>query len=613
MPDQSDYLYETDFYDPTDDLIGEDIRAMFNQSGEAAFAPEPEDEWLDTLIGSAVRARVALRDLPDDQLVGTLPLLRSITAQATARELAVTQELIRRRKPSKWDSGTEKATGITREAVEEVALALTLTRYAAQAQTQLAIDLRDKLPETFTQMTVGRLDPARVRVIAEAISLMDPEVARKIDRAIAGKAAGMTTGKLRDELRKLEIKCDPKSAEKRRERAERRANVRLYPDSDFTAALCGQSLPADLAAAAYARIAAIAAAWKSAGAAGPTGSLQAKVFLGLLLGTLEMIAPPQKGSRKDEGPEDDGPEGPGPEAGPGPRTSPAGGREPEDREPDFGPEPEDEDPDAGEPDFDEDRGDEGSAPWPTAAGTAGAATPGCATLPDHLNIAPGRLTLTAAWRTLAGIGSEPGQLTRIGPITPVQTQRLAAAAASDPATTWTVVVTDDDGQTIGVTTLRKKTTTAAPGMIGEVIVAISATIAGQYLRGEMENVVKNPKLDEVARAASKVRTQADECDHAMHVSGYRIPPATRRWVAIRDRTCFNPICRMPASRCDQDHTIPWHKGGRSCPCNLGAGCRTHHQMKQLPGWQLTQDRPGYFTIQTRAGLVYTKTPDPYPV
>jgi Domain of unknown function (DUF222) len=430
-----------------------------------------------------VRARAALAELPDDQLIGTLPVLRSITAQATARELAVTQELLRRRKPGKWSSGTEQATGITREAVEEVALALTLTRYSAQAQTQLAKDLRDKLPATFTQMTTGKLDPARVRVIAEATSLMDPDVARKIDREIAGQAPAMTTGKLRDELRKREITTDPKSADKRRERAESRASVRLYPDSDFTAA------------------------WKSAGATGPTGLLRAKVFLGLLLGTLEIIAPPDGGA---------GPAGPG-----------------------RGPEP-----DVGGP------GSDQRAPWPTAPGTAAAAAPGCAALPAGLNINPGRLTLTAAFRTLAGTGSEPGQLTRIGPVTPAQAQRLAAAAAADPTVSWTVLLTDDDGHAIGVAALRKTTTSTAPGMIGEVIIAISAKVAGQYLRGELENVVKNPKLDQVARAAARAPARNGECDHSMQVPGYRIPPTTRRWVAIRDRTCFSPICRMPASQPD---------------------------------------------------------------
>jgi hypothetical protein len=571
-------LYESDLYDPaTDELTDEDMRILFGQPGElaaGAAAPRPEDEWLDTLISSAVRAQQVLGNLADDELIKTLPVLRSITAQATARELAVTQELIRRRKPGKWDSGAEKASGITREAVQEVALALTLTQYAAQAQTQLATDLRDKLPETFAQMTAGNLDPARVKVIAEATSLTDTETARKIDAMIADQAAGITTGKLRAELRKLEVKVDPKSAEKRRERAERRACLRLYPDSDFTASLCGQCLPADLAAAAHARVCAIAAAWKAAGAKGPVGLLQAKVFLGLLLGTLDMIAPPGGGPS-------------GPEDGPGP-----GGWE---------------------PDLDDEPGDGESAPWPMAPGTAGAAAPGCAKLPSRLDVKPGRLNLTVAWRTLLGTGSEPGQLTRIGPITPAQARRLAEAAAKDPTVTWTVVVTDDDGHAIGVTTLRKKNSAAAPGMIGEVTVAIPARFAAEFVCGEMGSVVNDPKLAEVARAASNVRTPEGGCDHAMQVPGYRIPGSIRRWVTARDRTCFSPICRMPASRCDQDHTVPWHRGGRSCPCNLGAGCRVHHQMKQLPGWELTQQRPGYFILRTRAGLSYTKTPDPYPV
>ena len=601
MPGQVEYLYEEDFYE-ADELSAEDVQALFAQERDVPAdeftQADPDREWLDALVISALKARDSLRNLQDDELVGTLPILRSITAQATARELAVTQELIRRRKPAKWDTGTEEVTGIAREAVEEVALALTLTKYAAQSQAQLAMNLRDRLPATFAQMTAGKVDTARVRVIAEATSLMDPEVARKIDREIAGKAAEMTTGKLRDELRRLEIKADLKSAEKRRERAERRARVRLYPDSDFTAALNGESLPADLAAAAFARIAAIASAWKSAGVKEPVGLLQAKVFLGLLLGTLGVVPPPAGGEPPENGPES----GPGPEGGPGPETGP---------EPEGGPDSK----------FDTDGGDAEpaepeAAPWPAVPGTSAAGAPGCARLPGELVIKPGRLKLTAAWRTLAGTGPEPGYLSRLGPITPAQAARLAAAAALDPTATWTVVVTDDDGHAVAVTTLRSpNAATTKPGMIGEVTVSIPAALADKQVPEGSSDVVMAAKLAAVVRAAARVRRRdpGAECAHTDEAKGYRIPDTMRRWVSARDRTCYNPVCRQPASRCDQDHTLAYHKGGRTCPCNLGSACRAHHQLKQLPGWDLIQDKPGYFTLRTRAGLSYMKTPDPYPV
>jgi hypothetical protein len=594
----------------TEELEATEFAALRGRADGHDGSPDPDSDWASTVIATAadaVSSRIAAMD--DERLVSSLPLLRRLGSLANARELAVTRELIARRRPAKWDTGTEEVSGIPREATEEVALALTLTRYAAQTQTQLAKDVADRCPVTFAAHLSGDLDAARVKVIAEATSLLDEDVAWEIDKQIAGKAAGMTTGKLRAELRKLEIKASPDAAEERRERAERRARVRLYADSDFTATLCGESLPAELAAAAYARIAAIAAALKAAGAKGPAGLLQSKVYLGLLLGTLQHVPPPAP----DDGPADGGSAGDGPTGG---------------DEPDGEVHQDAEDREAAEVQQDSEVREE----WPKLPGSAAAAAAGCAGLPTWLTVKEQRLKLTVAWRTLAGTGPEPGELCWLGPITPAQSRALATAAATDPATGWTVVVTDDAGIATTVTTLagrkiaRTKFSTA-PGMIGEATIAIPASLArelqqagwapaddtdehlARLLSAVISAAVTATRAAEVRRAADRA---AGGCAHAMEVPGYRIPGRVRRWVNTRDRTCFNPICRQPAWRTDQDHTLAYDKGGRSCPCNLGPGCRADHQLKQLPGWKLTQTRPGHFTLTTRAGLSYTKTPDPYP-
>ncbi|MGH3399735.1 MAG: hypothetical protein ACRDPO_34135, partial [Streptosporangiaceae bacterium] len=77
-------------------------------------------------------------------------------------------------------------------------------------------------------------------------------------------------------------------------------------------------------------------------------------------------------------------------------------------------------------------------------------------------------------------------------------------------------------------------------------------------------------------------------------------------------TCRNPRCRQPAHHADLDHTTPYDQGGLTCECNLGGYCRTHHKIKQLPGWTLTQPTPGHFQLTTPAGRTYTTTPDAYP-
>ena len=102
------------------------------------------------------------------------------------------------------------------------------------------------------------------------------------------------------------------------------------------------------------------------------------------------------------------------------------------------------------------------------------------------------------------------------------------------------------------------------------------------------------------------------CAHTTATAAYRPTTKIRDHVTARDQTCRHPRCRQPARHADLDHTTPWHQGGRTCGCNLGGYCRTHHQIKQLPGWTLTQPRPGHFRLTTPAGRTYLTTPDPYP-
>ncbi|MGH3422990.1 MAG: HNH endonuclease signature motif containing protein, partial [Streptosporangiaceae bacterium] len=102
------------------------------------------------------------------------------------------------------------------------------------------------------------------------------------------------------------------------------------------------------------------------------------------------------------------------------------------------------------------------------------------------------------------------------------------------------------------------------------------------------------------------------CAHTTATPAYRPTSKIRDYVTARDRTCRNPRCRQPARHADLDHTTAWQKGGATCKCNLGPHCRTHHKIKQLPGWTLIQTKPGFFQLTTPAGRSYTTRPDPYP-
>ena len=116
-----------------------------------------------------------------------------------------------------------------------------------------------------------------------------------------------TTGQLRAALQRAVITVDPAAAERRREEAERNARVELSGDPESTGSLAGRFLPAGHAAAAWSRICALAKALESAGAPGGIDLLRAQVFVGLLLGTLQIIPPPlDKHGADYVGPDDDG-------------------------------------------------------------------------------------------------------------------------------------------------------------------------------------------------------------------------------------------------------------------------------------------------------------------
>jgi hypothetical protein len=108
------------------------------------------------------------------------------------------------------------------------------------------------------------------------------------------------------------------------------------------------------------------------------------------------------------------------------------------------------------------------------------------------------------------------------------------------------------------------------------------------------------------------RIEAGSCSHAREVPGYRIPRSLHHIVKVRQRTCSAPGCRRQAHRCDDDHTLAYDKGGRSCECNLAPLCRRHHQAKEAESWHLEQPEPGILVWCLPSGRRYTVTPGEYP-
>jgi hypothetical protein len=154
----------------------------------------------------------------------------------------------------------------------------------------------------------------------------------------------------------------------------------------------------------------------------------------------------------------------------------------------------------------------------------------------------GTVNLTVPLATLLGITDAPGELGAFGPVTAHTAREIAAAAVDAQTIRWCVTVTGDDGVPIGHGCARP----IRRGRTGGTVT-------------ESGNWAFNVKLRALAAA---------ECSHERESHNYRPPPSLWHLIQIRNQRCTHAGCRMPAAKCDGDHTLPFEKGGRTCECNL---------------------------------------------
>jgi len=244
----------------------------------------------------------------DWDLPGIAAAYRRLAAWAQARELAAVAEIAARRALANPRIGADddgRPAHLPPEAAAEVALELRMTQTGASAWTDLGCQLRWHLPGTGVALAEGSIDLGRARIIAEATSVLSGELAAAVEQRVLPNAGSQTTAQLRVAVRRAVLAADPDGAEERRKATERHATISLYPGEEGTATLTGSCLPGVQAAAAMARMTAMARALKASGARGGLDLLRAHIFIGLLLGTLPLIPPPTDGP-PDQPPGDNG-------------------------------------------------------------------------------------------------------------------------------------------------------------------------------------------------------------------------------------------------------------------------------------------------------------------
>ncbi|GLH96700.1 DUF222 domain-containing protein [Phytohabitans aurantiacus] len=470
--------------------------------------------------------------------------------------------------PGVFNSPVERLKGLSRYPDDEVRVALCWTRRAAGEQLTLAVDVVERLPDVYAALRAGHIDIPRARVFCDVLSVLPEDTAREAAARLLPVADGLTTGQLRVRLQRLVITIDPDAARKRRDKSvvDRRLDHGLLPEG--TAFLGGTNLPTERAAAASARIDAIARAARRGGDERTLDQLRADTFLDLLQGLNTATA----SSNAANTPTMAAPFDPGQASGIAMASGTGQTRGLTDQ------------PNTGQAPGTADPLSPGQAPGVTErSGTAKAAhTSGTATA--------ARTPGTAEAAHAPGAAEAASQ-----PEPDATACRDTAPGTAGPASTTTGPVRGGVELTVPLSMLMGLT--ELPGELagwGPVIADIARQVAEQQRRGRWRFTVHDGNT--LYTGVTRRRPTTDLADH----------------ITARDRTCRAPGCRVPAHRADIDHIKDWAHGGPTIEENLGTLCRHDHGLKHHGHWEYHQITPGLFQWHTALGHTYLVPPEPRP-
>jgi hypothetical protein len=215
--------------------------------------------------------------------------------------------------------------------VEELALITNATvRSGARLAGNSAV-LVTRLPHVWAALADGDLDIARANVFVDVLGPTAHGVAEAVAPRVLADASGLSLSRLRARLLREVLAEDASAAEQRRQEAEQRADVRVFPIGDGMTELTAE-MPAPLAAACWSTVDELAWMAKNDGDPRPIGQLRSGVLADLILrpwdtsrpavtAHLTVIAPLHALTRTDQSP---APGGDG--AAPGPASAEVDGQ-----------------------------------------------------------------------------------------------------------------------------------------------------------------------------------------------------------------------------------------------------------------------------------------------
>lgn len=555
----------------------------------------------DALVGIA-RQWAAVESWAAAGLLGAL--------RAMAREDSDGRPLLRRRAdlPDGWDDSLNY----------EVAAALAMGPISAGNLAGLAWTLGTRLAGVGRLLAEGTVTKAKAKLIAQVFEPLDDGETARAEALILPEVPGKTYPQVERLAWRAALAVAPDVAERRRKAAEReRARVTVFREDSGAVGLSGRDLPAAQALSGHANVLARAKEYQASGAfPGQTDrSLEALAYLHLLNGVPAADAIAFARTAAAAAPDDAGGSGDAGHAeghGDAHRHDDSAGTGYDDEGPEN---------DSGKP------GDDGKGPGggPGRSGSGGAGG-----LPIMLP------EVVVPLVTLLGLAERPGENRLLGALDPALVRDLAAAAARSPDSRWEVTIVSEDGYAIGYGVARPRTNrregSQPPGSPPYALRArVNITVTESFLRqlaappragapprdwglspraltGAYDTwTLTLPGGRELITRFDVVPTYA--CDHRHEVSSYQPSERLRRLIQVRDRECTFPPCSRPAKACDFEHAIPYDQGGRTDACNAGARSRRCHQVKQLPGWKVTQQpRPGWHEWTTPTGRTYRQAP-----
>jgi hypothetical protein len=159
-----------------------------------------------------------------------------------------------------------------------------------------------------------------------------------------------------------------------------------------------------------------------------------------------------------------------------------------------------------------------------------------------------------------------------------------------------------------------------PGGLGAIRAHVELTIPVTTLTGETGSGAElNGRAPVDPETARRLAGECTGWDRVMvhpvtgivlAVDRYRPSEELRRTLRARDRHCRFPGCRMPATRCDIDHTHDAALGGETALCNLACFCKRHHTLKHATDWTVVQLGDGALRWTSPTGREYIEKPPP---